>query len=187
MKHVFSITKATFFCPKTNSIFGLAQDRARRTPLIVMARMQLTEKELQEFKEIFNLVDTDQGGSISTEELGSLMETLGIKTTPEELKLMVSEIDENGNGEVDFDEFVQVMSRKVNADYTVDEVQKAFKVFAGNAPEGHIKVSDLEKALQTYGKDKLSEEEAKNLVAQIEANADGLFNYSDYVSMMLQH
>jgi calmodulin len=148
--------------------------------------MYLSDEELKEFKEIFNLVDTDQGGSISTEELGNLMETLGIKTTTEELKLMVSEIDANGNGEVDFDEFVQVMSRKVNADYNVDEVQKAFKVFAGNAPDGHILISDLEKALQNYGKDKLSEEEAKSMVAQIESNADGFFNYGDYVSMMLQ-
>ena len=43
------------------------------------------------------------------------METLGIKTTQEELKLMVSEIDQNGNGEVDFDEFVHVMSPSVLA------------------------------------------------------------------------
>jgi Ca2+-binding EF-hand superfamily protein len=34
---------------------------------------------------------------------------------------MVSEIDENGNGEIDFDEFVQVMSKKVHGDYTVNE------------------------------------------------------------------
>ena len=54
----------------------------------------LSEEDLQEFQEIFNLVDTDRGGSIGTEELARLMDTLGIRTSPEELKLMVSEIDE---------------------------------------------------------------------------------------------
>ena len=34
-----------------------------------MARMQLTEEELQEFREIFNLVDTDQGGARRESEL----------------------------------------------------------------------------------------------------------------------
>merc|ERR1719453_2043921 len=144
----------------------------------------LSEEDLQEFREIFNLVDTDRGGSIGTEELARLMETLGIRTTPEELKLMVSEIDENGNGEIDFDEFVQVMCRKVNTEYTAEEVRKAFKVFSGSAPDGSIRVKELEKALQVYGREKLSAEEAKNLVAQIEC-VDGQFKYDEYVTMMM--
>ena len=77
------------------------------------------------------------------------------------------------------------MSRKVNADYSVDEVRKAFKVFSNSAPDGYIRVADLEKALQTYGKEKLSDEEAKNLCSQIETNSEGLFNYADYVNLML--
>mmetsp|Transcript_6389 Transcript_6389/g.13797 ORF Transcript_6389/g.13797 Transcript_6389/m.13797 type:complete len:152 (+) Transcript_6389:46-501(+) len=149
-----------------------------------MAAPSLSEEDLQEFREIFNLVDTDRGGSISVDELGSLMDTLGIRTTPEELKLMVQEIDSNGNGEIDFEEFVQVMSRKVNADYTADEVKKAFRVFAGPEKEGCIKVGDLERALQVYGREKLTEEEAKNLVSQIDAQ-DGIFNYAEYVNMMM--
>jgi len=144
----------------------------------------LSEEDLNEFREIFNLVDTDRGGSIGIEELKRLMDTLGIRTTPEELKLMVSEIDENGNGEIDFDEFVTVMCRKVNTDYTADEVRKSFKVFAGNAPDGTIRVKDLEKALQAFGREKLTAEEAKNLVAQIEAT-DGVFRYDEYVTMMM--
>mmetsp|Transcript_47658 Transcript_47658/g.120771 ORF Transcript_47658/g.120771 Transcript_47658/m.120771 type:complete len:162 (+) Transcript_47658:92-577(+) len=148
-------------------------------------RHNLSDEDLQEFREIFNLVDTDKGGSIGTEELARLMETLGIRTTTEELKLMVSEIDENGNGEIDFDEFVQVMCRKVNTDYSSDEVRKAFKVFSGSAPDGCIRTKDLEKALQVYGREKLSAEEAKNLVAQIES-VDGNFRYDEYITMMMQ-
>merc|ERR1712098_722086 len=96
----------------------------------------------------------------------------------------VSEIDENGNGEIAFDEFVQVMCRKVNTDYSSDDVRKAFKVFAGSAPEGSIRVKDLEKALQVYGREKLTAEEAKNLVAQIES-VDGLFRFDEYITMMM--
>ena len=63
----------------------------------------LTAEELAEFREIFNLVDLDKGGTISKEELRQLMNTLGLKPTQEELNSMVEEIDTDGNGEIDFD------------------------------------------------------------------------------------
>jgi Ca2+-binding EF-hand superfamily protein len=55
-------------------------------------------------------VDEDKGGTISPQELGSLMETLGLKPNQEELDAMIREIDEDGNGEIEFDEFVQVLT-----------------------------------------------------------------------------
>ena len=54
----------------------------------------------------------DGGGSITKEELGELMETLGIFTTPEELDLMINEIDQDNNGEIDFDGIIISMQSK---------------------------------------------------------------------------
>ena len=44
----------------------------------------------------------DGGGTITKEELGELMDTLGIDATPEEIDLMINEIDQDNNGEIDF-------------------------------------------------------------------------------------
>jgi len=63
----------------------------------------LSEEELAEFREIFNLVDRDGGGTITKEELGELMDTLGIDATAEEIDLMINEIDQDSNGEIDFE------------------------------------------------------------------------------------
>jgi calmodulin len=41
---------------------------------------QLTAEELAEFREIFNLVDRDGGGTISQAELGELMVRLRIRS-----------------------------------------------------------------------------------------------------------
>ena len=41
----------------------------------------LSDEELAEFREIFNLVDADGSGEISREELGELISTLGLKVT----------------------------------------------------------------------------------------------------------
>ena len=52
----------------------------------------LSAEEVSEFREIFNLVDRDGGGSITKEELGELMDTLGIDASPEEVDLMIREV-----------------------------------------------------------------------------------------------
>mmetsp|Transcript_8608 Transcript_8608/g.19800 ORF Transcript_8608/g.19800 Transcript_8608/m.19800 type:complete len:158 (+) Transcript_8608:47-520(+) len=154
---------------------------------MVAGHPHLTEEELQEFRELFDLVDLDKGGSISPEELGSLMETLGLKPNQDELDAMIREIDQDGNGEIEFDEFVQVMSRKVQPTYTPEEVKAAFKVFEtpnSGLPAGHVKTSVLERALTTYGSEKLSVQEAQDLLSQVDPDNTGVVNYVEYVNMM---
>jgi len=149
-------------------------------------REGVTDVQLQEFREIFDLVDTDRGGSIGCEELAQLMETLGIRCTTEELEIMVAEIDENGNGEIEFEEFVQVMRRKMTGDYTRQQVSRAFRFFAGDVGDGgDIKLKELEAALCCYGRDRMTPEEARDLVSKIECPRDGVFKYDDYISMMM--
>ena len=128
-------------------------------PLAAMAAARkhahLTEEELSEFREIFNLVDLDKGGTISKDELKQLMTTLGLWPSQEELNAMVDEIDADGNGEIDFDEFVTVMSRKVNTSYTPAQVKAAFKVFERDAPSGFVTMAALEQARPRAARDRM--------------------------------
>eukprot|EP01035_Chromulina_nebulosa_P018704 gene18704-24463_t len=145
----------------------------------------LTPEEIAEFREIFNLVDKDGGGTINKTELAELMDTLGIDASTEDIDQMISEIDADGNGDIDFEEFVAVMSRKVNASYTSDEVKTAFKVFEGDCPRGTVDPKKLVNALCTYSSEKLSIDQAKDLVSLLDKNSNGLINYIDYVNMMM--
>jgi Ca2+-binding EF-hand superfamily protein len=88
-----------------------------------------TEDEIAEFREIFNLVDLDSGGSIDLEELRELMDLLGMEASEDEMAKMVSEIDSHGSGEITFEDFVRVMSKKVTPEYTVEQVIRAFEKF----------------------------------------------------------
>lgn len=147
----------------------------------------LSEEEINEFREIFNLVDKDGGGSISKAELSELLDTLGIDATPEEVDLMISEIDSDGNGDIDFEEFVAVMSRKVSATYTSEQVKQSFKVFEGQCPPGFVKAEALMKALCTYGTEHLSEDQARDLVSQLDVDVTGMINYAEYVNMLMSN
>jgi calmodulin len=145
----------------------------------------LSVEEIAEFQEIFNLVDKDGGGSITKIELAELMDTLGIDADPEEIDHMIAEIDQDGNGTIDFEEFVAVMSRKVEASYTADQVKNAFKVFEAPGHPGTVKSENLVKALCTYGTESLTEAQAKDLVSQLDTDAAGYVNYMDYMNMMM--
>ena len=62
------------------------------------------------------------------------MTTLGLKPTQDELNAMVDEIDSDGNGEIDFEEFLGMMYKKaleVSDDVNLADAFKTFDL-AGN-------------------------------------------------------
>ena len=90
---------------------------------------QLTEEQIAEFKEAFSLFDKDGDGTITTKELGTVMRSLGQNPTEAELQDMINEVDVDGNGTIDFPEFLSLMARKMKDTDTEEELIEAFKVF----------------------------------------------------------
>ena len=71
---------------------------------------QLTEEQIAEFMEAFSLFDKDGDGTISTNELGTVMRSLGQNPTKTELQDMIDEVDATGSGT--FPEFLTMMVRQ---------------------------------------------------------------------------
>jgi calmodulin len=164
---------------------GDSDDMSEINTVELAEKNNLSPEEVAEFKEIFDLVDKDGGGSISKDELKELMETLGLRPTDDELDAMMAEVDGDGSGDIDFEEFVYVMSRKVQADYTPDQLRSAFRVFeTPGCPPGFVSTDVLERALTTYGPDKLSLDEAAELLATVDHEGTGKINYVELISLM---
>uniref|UniRef100_A0A8C8FLY9 Troponin C, skeletal muscle n=1 Tax=Oncorhynchus tshawytscha TaxID=74940 RepID=A0A8C8FLY9_ONCTS len=89
------------------------------------ARSYLSEEMLNEFKAAFDMFDTDGGGDISTKELGQ-------NPTREELDEIIEEVDEDGSGTIDFEEFLVMMVRLLKEDQagkSEGELAECFRVF----------------------------------------------------------
>ncbi|XP_011503831.1 PREDICTED: ubiquitin-conjugating enzyme E2 S-like isoform X2 [Ceratosolen solmsi marchali] len=69
-----------------------------------------TEAMQQELREAFRLYDKEGNGYITTEVFRDILHELDDKLSPEELDLMIEEIDADGSGTLDFDEFMEVMT-----------------------------------------------------------------------------
>jgi len=77
------------------------------------AREHLSKEQIFEFQQAFDIFDQDGGGDISTRELGRVMKLLGQNPTPEELDKIIEEVDVDGSGTIDFNEFLIMMVMQI--------------------------------------------------------------------------
>ncbi|KAL3874262.1 hypothetical protein ACJMK2_037302 [Sinanodonta woodiana] len=145
---------------------------------------QLTEEQISEFKEAFNLFEKDNDGTITTDELGAVMRSLGQNPTEDELGDMILEVDTNGNSTIDFPEFVTLMAkRRKNTTDAEEELREAFRVFDRDR-NGFISAAELRHAMENLG-EKLTDEDVKGMVREADADGDGQINYEEFVAMMI--
>ena len=88
----------------------------------------LSEEQIEEIREAFNLFDTDHSGNIDYRELKAAMRALGFEVKKEELKKMITDIDADGSGSIEFPEFLEMMTGKMGEKDTKEEINKVFKL-----------------------------------------------------------
>ena len=71
---------------------------------------QFDDAQIEGFKKEFDSYDLDASGTIDDHEVRLILKVMGEKINEKKLKDMISEIDEDGSGEIEFDEFVRMVS-----------------------------------------------------------------------------
>ena len=64
-----------------------------------------------DMRQSFAIFDQDGNGSISASELKIVLDRIGIQMTDTEIANTIREADTDGNGEVDYNEFVNAVAR----------------------------------------------------------------------------
>lgn len=131
---------------------------------------------------LFLYIDKDGDGTITTKELGTVMRSLGQTVTEAQLRDMINEVDSDGNGLVDFPEFLTMMSRKMKDTDPEDEILEAFKVFDKDG-NGFISAAELKHIMAKLG-EKYTDEEIDEMIRETDIDGDGQINYEEFVKMM---
>ena len=140
---------------------------------------KLTKDQIADFREAFSLFDHDENGSITAKELGHVLHALGQNPTPNELSDMINEVDVDGNGTVEFAEFVILMTNKVKEMSRQEEMEEAFRVL-DKEKDGHINIKELKYFMCKVAHIKLSSEEAEAMIEFADSDEDGLVTLDDF-------
>merc|ERR1712071_695493 len=90
--------------------------------------------------------------------------------------------DADGNGTIDFPEFLSLMSRKMKDTDTEEELVEAFKVFDRDG-NGFISAAELRHVMTNLG-EKLTDEEVDEVIREADISSEGQVNYEEFVTMM---
>ncbi|XP_065052372.1 uncharacterized protein LOC135681710 [Rhopilema esculentum] len=72
--------------------------------------LEMTEEQVSAFREIFHMFDSNGGGTIRSEDLDHALRSVNIRLPKEEVNELFDGMDVDGNGEIDFDEFIRLVA-----------------------------------------------------------------------------
>jgi len=159
-----------------------------RDPRNVLATQisPMAGKTEAEYNDVFTLFDRDAEGNIKTADVGTALRALGRNPSEAELQKLIREIDPEGNGKIDFSDFLAIIKlekdRKVD---TEEEIQEAFKVFDKDG-SGEIQTAELRHVLMNLG-EKFTEEEVECLLVEAKLDAKGSVKYEELISLLMSN
>ena len=135
-------------------------------------------RNIQEVIAAFKRFDDNCDGSLSPQELVSGSKSVGLNLTSAEVKAIFVLADVNGDGEVNFTEFISAMypvasdgiSKLRNALKDINCVRQAFKRFDADG-DGEISIKELKSGTSTLGK--FSDGELAAVFAMGDVDNDG--------------
>ena len=154
----------------------------RKEVITFTKRLDIPEDKIAEYKEAFDMFDKDGSGTISVTEIVKIMKNFGYPIKKSEAQQMIADIDDNGDGELDFEEFVTIMEKQKNyVDETDEElVLRAFKSF-DHDHDGKITNYEFKYILTQMG-NKFSEDELNQLFETCNLDINGTLTYQDFIN-----
>merc|ERR1719436_790112 len=98
---------------------------------------------------------------------------------------MILEIDENNDGEIDQEEFIHMMQKKMCETNAKDELKQAFAVFDKDG-NGKISFDELKEVMgKLEGQNKLSDKEIADMIKEADIDGDVEVDFEEFYQMMM--
>lgn len=149
--------------------------RAQRSGSNVFA--MFTQHQVQEFKEAFQLIDSDKDGFISKSDIRATFDSLGRLCTDAELDSMVAEAP----GPINFTMFLTIFGDRIAGADEEDVIINAFNMY--DEGEGKCKEETLKRALTTWG-EKFSEAEVEEALSEAPIDNNGLIDIKKFANIL---
>ena len=146
--------------------------------------MVLSQQEIEKAHDAFEKFDVDHSGCIDAWELKEAMKSLGQNPTDEEVFGLLAQVDTDGSGNIDFQEFLQVIEKQRDSQGDTGEdwdMVSAFVALEGNADKsGEI---DIDKLRDMINKFELTID-IDGLIEETDKDGSGLIDYGEFKAML---
>ncbi|XP_040428064.1 caltractin-like [Cygnus olor] len=142
----------------------------------------LSDQQRLQLREAFDLFDADGSGQMDVRGLKITVRALGCELRKEEMKRIISQVDEEGSGKINFESFLQVMAQKMAEPYSEKEILKGFKLFDYDGT-GKISFEKLKLVATEVGED-ITDEELKEMIDEADADGDGEVDQQEFLRIL---
>ncbi|PAA74544.1 hypothetical protein BOX15_Mlig026712g1 [Macrostomum lignano] len=143
----------------------------------------LDSAQIAEFRDAFAYFDKDGDGFISHSELAYIMRTFGYKAKDEQVQAMLDFVDDDGDGQIDFTEFVTVLCRGLTADDSRSDLRRAFALFDTDG-SGTIDPEELVAFMTALG-EPVTMAEARDMIKETDVDGDGQIDFREFVRLVM--
>jgi len=141
----------------------------------------LDQEQLEQVQAAFALFDQDGDGRITIDELRRLYTSLGQTFSEAELRDFLTEVDSDGSGTIEWNEFLDLMVRQLKGatrDQREQGLRNAFEAMDSDQ-DGYVTLSEFKQLMTNIG---TSEEDVERLVAAMDVDGDGKVTYQEYLN-----
>ncbi|XP_016970124.1 calmodulin-1 [Drosophila rhopaloa] len=142
----------------------------------------LTDAQIEEIREAFQLYDTEKTGWVSVKQLGGVMRALGEILTEAEIYDLANESGTDFGGQVQFKDFLYVMSKRLEEQNSLVSLKQAFKIFDRNEVN-YFTTAEIRTIMTNLG-EKMSDDDLHEMFQDIDLDKDGKISFSEFVTAM---
>ncbi|CAN0927449.1 Calcium-dependent protein kinase 20 [Linum grandiflorum] len=155
-----------------------AMNKLKKIAIRVIAE-SMSEEEIAGLREMFKMIDTDNSGNITLEELKNGLDKVGANLKESEIVGLMQAADIDNSGTIDYGEFIAAMIH-LNKIQKEDHLFTAFSYFDKDG-SGYITADELQQACDQFG---LGDIHIADIINEVDQDNDGRIDYSEFVAMM---
>ncbi len=148
-------------------------------------RPGLSQDEVDEIRQAFDLFDTNGTGKIDPKELKAAMQSLGFDTKNPTIFQLIAELDTpeaSKRGGIDFDSFVEAINNKLGDKETKEGIRRIFDLFIDDPQSETITLASLRRIARELGEN-MSNEELKDMLERASSNGTEL-TFEEFYEIM---
>jgi len=145
----------------------------------------LEEDQIETLRKAFNSFDTEDQGFITTDTVGVILKMMGIKISTRELEEIIKEADEDGSGQLEFEEFVQLSAKfliEEDQEALKKELKEAFRIYDREGV-GYITNDILREILREIDPT-LTEDNLDCIIEEVDTDGSGTLDFEEFMEMM---